>query len=142
MRTNEIIRRFNRKAILIVTIAVLALLTISGCGGGGGGGGSNGSGGSAFNPNDPNDPSPAPVGALTLTWNQPTIDVGGETLDDLAGYRIYYGPSIDNLIYEEEIAGDVTSYTFTDLAPGSWCFAVTAYNSAGEESDYSNVTCM
>ena len=64
----------------------------------------------------------------------------GSTLTDLAGYRIRYGTSASALT--QTIAIDnasVTTYVVEDLAPATWYFAVTAVNSTGSESTYSNV---
>ena len=69
----------------------------------------------------------------TLTW-----DANSE--QDLQGYKIYlattsggYGAPIATLPI------DVTSYTVTGLETGTtYFFAVTAYNSSGAESPFSN----
>jgi hypothetical protein len=76
-------------------------------------------------------------GATKLTWEAPTTVSDGTPLTDLAGYKIYYGTSSGN--YTEVIdAGNVTTYTVGSLPPGTYYFAVTAYNGSGNESDYSN----
>ncbi|MCG3113116.1 MAG: DNRLRE domain-containing protein [Candidatus Manganitrophus sp. SB1] len=69
------------------------------------------------------------AGDATLTWNT-------NTEADLAGYRVYfgtasrtYGPSIN--------VGKATSYTLTGLANRTHFFAVTAYDTAGNESAFS-----
>ncbi|MDW7679369.1 MAG: fibronectin type III domain-containing protein, partial [bacterium] len=56
---------------------------------------------------------------------------------DLKGYKIYYGT--DTRSYGQIIdVGDTTSYTITDLTTGfEYFFAVTAYDTAGNESDFS-----
>jgi len=56
---------------------------------------------------------------------------------DLAGYKVYYGTASGT--YGTPITiGTQVSYTFTQLAPGTYYFAVTAYNTAGLESGFSN----
>ena len=59
------------------------------------------------------------------------------TEDDLAGYKIHYGNSRRN--YDSHInVGKQTSYTITGLVKGkTYYFAATAYDFAGNESDYS-----
>ena len=58
-------------------------------------------------------------------------------LMDLSGYKVYYGLASGN--YTETIdIGNVSVYTVDNLLPGTWYFAVTAYDTSGNESDYSN----
>jgi len=73
--------------------------------------------------------------SVTLAWDAPTLDSDGGQLSDLAGYRFYYsstpppdGPDGDFV----EIAE--TRYTATELTAGTWYFAVTAVDDAGNES--------
>jgi len=57
---------------------------------------------------------------------------------DLAGYRIYYGTSTRNYSFFIDV-GNTTSYTVQGLEEGRpYYFAATAYNMAGNESDFSN----
>lgn len=73
------------------------------------------------------------LGTAELTWTAPTTTVAGEILTNLAGYRVYYGTSPGG--YTETIdVGNVTTTTITDLSPGTYYFAVTAYDSDGGES--------
>lgn len=71
-----------------------------------------------------------PVMQVTLVWD-PNIE------PDLEGYKCYYG--LDSRNYEYTVVvGDQTVCTVTDLEPGeTYYFAVTAYNTVGLESDYS-----
>ncbi|MGA2260075.1 MAG: dockerin type I domain-containing protein [Acidobacteriota bacterium] len=56
---------------------------------------------------------------------------------DLAGYKVYYGKAPG--VYGAPISlGTQTTYTVTGLAPGTYYFAVTAYNTTGLESGFSN----
>jgi fibronectin type 3 domain-containing protein len=71
--------------------------------------------------------------SLTLTWN-------ANTESDLAGYKIYrattsggYGAPIAT------VQGNVTTYIATGLqSPATYFFIITAYDSAGNESPFSN----
>ncbi len=56
---------------------------------------------------------------------------------DLAGYKIYYGSASGTYSTVVPI-GTQTTYTVSGLAPGTYYFAVTAFNSSGLESGYSN----
>ena len=70
------------------------------------------------------------AGDVTLAW-----DPNDES--DLAGYKVYYGKVPG--VYGAPISlGTQTTYTVTGLTPGTYYFAVTAYNTAGLESGFSN----
>jgi hypothetical protein len=76
-------------------------------------------------------------GNATLSWNAPTANADGTPLTDLAGYRIYFGTSSG--AYSAVIdAGNSTTYVINNLARGTHYFAVTAYNTSGNESSYSD----
>lgn len=79
-------------------------------------------------------------GRATLSWTAPTENTDGSTLSNLSGYRIRYGTSAGALTQTIVINNaSVTTYVVEDLAPATWYFAVTAVNSTGSESAYSNV---
>jgi hypothetical protein len=75
---------------------------------------------------------------VTLSWDAPTANADGTTLTDLAGYKVYYCTSSGD--YSEYIdVGNVLSYMVSDLENGFvYYFAVTAYDTSGNESEYSN----
>lgn len=78
-------------------------------------------------------------GRATLSWTAPTENTDGSTLN-LSGYRIRYGTSANALTSTIVIENaSVTTYVVEDLAPTTWYFAVTAVNTTGAESAYSNV---
>ncbi len=103
---------------------VLGLLfaLLAGCGGGGGGNtpaGGRSTGNSA-----------------TLRWAASTTQADGSTpLTELNGYRVHYGSASQQYTHTIDV-GNVTTYVVSDLSPGTYYFAVTAYNSGGE-SDFS-----
>ena len=73
-------------------------------------------------------------GVASLRWEMPPSKVGGEPLDDLAGYRILYGRSSSDLDHSVMIPDPATtSYQFSTLTSGIWYFAVVAVNSNGLE---------
>jgi hypothetical protein len=74
--------------------------------------------------------SPAWAQNVTLAW-----DANSET--DLAGYKVYYGTA-SRTYGTPIIIGTQTTYTVTGLAPGTYYFAVTAYNTSSLESGFSN----
>jgi hypothetical protein len=73
-----------------------------------------------------------------LSWTEPTQNVDGSPLTDLAGYKLYsrnesgsYGaPAVIN-------GASTTTYTM-DLNPGTYFFALSAFNSSGAESAKTN----
>jgi fibronectin type III domain protein len=86
-------------------------------------------------------PTSAPgTGSATLSWIAPTQNTDGTPITNLAGYHIYYGVSASQLTTTITVS-DVTetSYVVGGLAPGTYYFAVVAYNSAGMDSPESNV---
>jgi hypothetical protein len=75
--------------------------------------------------------APALAADVTLAWD-------ANTESDLAGYKLYYGTSPG--VYGTPITlGKVTTYALTNLPDGTYYIAVTAYNTGGLESGYSNV---
>jgi hypothetical protein len=86
---------------------------------------------------NPDEPT---LGTATLTWSRPETRADGTPLEDLAGYRIYYGTDENNLTRVLDIHdGDQTKQLVEDLDSGAWYFAITALNSKGTESDKSNI---
>jgi hypothetical protein len=76
----------------------------------------------------------AGTGIASLRWETPPSKVDGSPLDDLAGYRILYGRTADELDRSVLISNPATtSYEFATLAPGIWYFAVVAVNAGGLE---------
>ncbi len=76
-------------------------------------------------------PSPAAAGSVSLAW-----DPNAEA--DLAGYQLYYGQSSGNYQFTVDV-GNQTTYTLSGLADGeTYYFAVTAYDTSGNESNFSN----
>lgn len=73
--------------------------------------------------------------SLTLQWNAPTKNADGSPLQDLAGYKIYYGTASGD--YNETVkinSAGITSYVIDDLAPGRYFLAMTSINSQNTES--------
>jgi len=81
------------------------------------------------------------AGRATLSWRAPTDNVDGTPLTDLAGFRVYYGNSVNDLRYVIQVADPgARSRIVENLTLGTWYFAATAYDQTGGESARSNVT--
>jgi hypothetical protein len=79
-------------------------------------------------------------GGATLSWTPPTQNTDGTSLTNLAGYRIAYGTSSAALTQTIQVSNPgLSSYTISNLSPGTYYFAVRAYTSTGTESGNSNV---
>lgn len=78
--------------------------------------------------------------SATVSWTPPTQRDDGTSLGNLAGYKIYYGtdPSDLSSIVAVNSAG-VTSFTVDGLTKGTYYFTITALDSTGLESRFSNL---
>ena len=75
--------------------------------------------------------------SLMLSWVAPTTNEDGSTLDDLAGYKLYYGTQPGQ--YSQVITvGDFTTSEIGGLGSGTYFLTVTAYDIYGNESNFSN----
>ena len=92
-------------------------------------------------PNFAIDVTQVATGSVSLSWTAPTMNEDGTTLTELelAGYKIYYGKSSGNYTNTIQIDNaSVTMYLVENLSPDTYYFAATAFNMAGEESQYSS----
>ena len=79
-------------------------------------------------------------GQATVFWTPPTSNDDGSVLADLAAYRVYYGTEAN--IYPNDIYvanPGIASYVVENLCPNTYYFVLTAINSKGIESDFSNI---
>ena len=79
----------------------------------------------------------------TLTWDAVTTNEDGSPATDLAGYKVYYSQTSGAYTSFKDV-GNVTSMniqTTIGALKGNWCFVATAYDVAGNESDFSNEVC-
>jgi len=80
------------------------------------------------------------TGSATLIWQPPTGNTDGSPLSNLAGYHVYWGTTQGNYSSSTALNNPgLTSYVIQQLTPATWYFVVTAVNSSGVESNYSNV---
>jgi len=75
-----------------------------------------------------------------VSWTPPTQRTDGSALTNLAGYRVYYGKSLNAMSRVLDIRNPgQTSQFIDDLEKGTWYFAVTAYSADGLESEMSEL---
>lgn len=118
----------HRSVQLLAVVAIFALL--SACG--------------KFNSTSSSTPTSSQAVSTTdsvnLSWAPPATRADGSELPtgELAGYRVYMGTSSTNLAPLVDLSDDsITEYRVSNLPNGSYYFAVTAYDSNGLESGYS-----
>src|SRR5262245_33524834 len=81
------------------------------------------------------------TGSATLHWLPPTLNTNGTPLTNLAGYKVYWGTSPDNYTSSTTVMNPgLSSYVVGSLLPNTYYFWVTALNSTGNESVFSNIT--
>ena len=79
------------------------------------------------------------LGSATLTWTPPTTYTDGSALI-LAGYKIYWGQDAQNMSNSADLNTPGTdTYIVEDLTPATWYFAVSVVDTAGVESELSNI---
>ena len=120
------------KKLTTLLLVIVTSLILTACGGGGG----SSSEGSSL------DTSYANSGTASLSWVAPATrtDSSYLALTELEGYRVYYGTSASSLALLVDLNDkSMTEYTTQSLPSGTYYFAVTAYDSDGNESGYSNV---
>ena len=78
---------------------------------------------------------------FTFAGTRPTRTPAGQPLEDLAAYRLYYAPDLLRRGSDEYSldTGMESEALVTGLSAGSWQFAVTAIDTAGNESDLSDI---
>jgi len=119
-------RRIPRLSVLFLTAVIVVTFFLIGCGGG-----------VSTTDVQPGSNPPA-TGAATLTWAAPSTNVDGTPLTNLAGYKVYYGSTPG--VYTSIDVGYSSTYQVVDLTKGQmYYFAVTAYDTNGNESDLSTI---
>jgi hypothetical protein len=79
------------------------------------------------------------TGSATLTWLPPTTNTNGTPLTNLAGFKVYWGTSPGNYTSSVTVMNPgLATYVVGSLTPNTYYFTVTALNSSGAESVFSN----
>jgi Putative Ig domain len=80
------------------------------------------------------------TGNITVDWTPPTENVDGSVLTNLAGYRMHYGTSVNDMTHYVEMKNPgLTSYVVENLPAGTWYFGMFSYSTANIESAMSGV---
>ena len=75
----------------------------------------------------------------TLDWTPPTMNEDGTPLADLAGYNVYFGPQPGVYLDFRHLDNPgLVTYVLDLPSSGSWFIAISALDSTGVESDFSN----
>ena len=81
-------------------------------------------------------PAPTPSNSVTLAWNPEAAT--GNSATNAAGYYLYIGTTNGTYTQVTDVK-NATTYVVPNLTSGTtYYFAVTAYNSTGTQSPYSN----
>ncbi len=77
-----------------------------------------------------------------LTWVNPTKDTANNPTT-ISGNKVYRGAKADgsDAVMVKQFTTATTTWTDTPLAPGNWCYSVTAYDGAAQESAKSATVC-
>jgi hypothetical protein len=82
---------------------------------------------------------PEQKGSASLSWQAPTSNADGTPIEQLSGYKVFYGSASRQYTNSIPLADPaLTSVTIEQLEPATWYFAVKAIASSGIESDYSS----
>ena len=130
----------NMISMFRLPIVILFALTLAACGGEStnSSGNNSGSGNTTTTTTSGGNTNPNPgsgTGSAMLSWTAPTLNTDGSALTDLAGYKIYYGTSSRS--YTQSITINnvgIVDYLVENLPAGTWYFAISAFNSTGDES--------
>jgi len=79
------------------------------------------------------------AGSATLSWTAPTTNTDNSALTDLAGFKLYWGPSPGNYTDNITLNGVGTlTYVVDNLTAGTWYFSAKSFNTPGTDSVASN----
>lgn len=119
------------KKLTTLLLVMASALLLTACGGG-----------SSSESSDSRTPDGTTSGQALLSWIAPSTRADSTylPLNDVEGFRVYYGTSASNLVLLADLNDNsITEYTTDAMPSGSYFFAVTAYDTEGNESGLSNV---
>lgn len=75
------------------------------------------------------------LGSATVSWDIPTTNADGSTLTDLDGFNVDYGRASQTYTRLKVVNDESLGFVLIEgLEPGTWFFAVTAFDLAGNKS--------
>jgi hypothetical protein len=81
---------------------------------------------------------PAAMGSKLISWQPPILNNDGSLLNDLAGYRLFYGTVSGEYNQTVQVnSPGTTSHLLENLAAGTYFLVMVSYNSVNVESVYS-----
>lgn len=79
-------------------------------------------------------PSVAAGTNVSITWTPPTVNADGSALSPLTAFTVYRGPTPTSLARLNSVGSTVLAYSDSNMPVGTWYYAVTASNTAGESA--------
>ena len=138
MMVHQLMKGSLKKGLIAVSIAV----QLAGCGGGDSGTDSSVSSAVTASSTDSSASSAVTDSSATVNWVAPVARADGSPLSlaDIGGYRVYYGTTEGDYPNRIDVTdGTAVGTVLTDLPPGTYYFVVTTQDTAGRESEYSDV---
>ena len=121
-------------------LAVSICVVLAACGGSGSPASSSATGNVFTSSVGATSPPPPADASTTLSWSAPTRNSDGTRITNLAGYTLHYGTASQDYTGRIEITSPTaTSYVVsgTSFPPGTYYFAISAYNAEQVSSSLS-----
>jgi hypothetical protein len=77
------------------------------------------------------------TGTAELSWVPPTTYTDGSSITELGGYNIYINTGNGFVKFTTINNPGVSTYTMENMSPGTYTFAITAFDGQGIESSFS-----
>ena len=138
MMVHQLMKGSLKKGLIAVSMAV----QLAGCGGEDGGTDSSVSSAVTDSSTDSSASSAVADSSAAVNWVAPVARADGSPLSlaDIGGYRVYYGTTEGDYPNRIDVTdGTAVGTVLTDLPPGTYYFVVTTQDTAGRESEYSDV---
>ena len=138
MMVHQLMKGSLKKGLIAVSMAV----QLAGCGGGDSGTDSSVSSAVTDSSTDSSASSAVADSSAAVNWVAPVARADGSPLSlaDIGGYRVYYGTTEGDYPNRIDVTdGTAVGTVLTDLPPGTYYFVVTTQDTAGRESEYSDV---
>ena len=78
-----------------------------------------------------------PLKSIVISWQPPEENVDGSAIEDLLGYQVFYGPKPGYYVYDFLVVLQTQAEIIIPPGWGEIHLAVKAYDTSGNESDFS-----